>query len=1217
MASTETLASNQSAQTARFPIVGVVASAGGLDAFKQFLGAVPVDSDMAFVLVPHLDPTHESQMTSILSRSSLLPVVEATQGMAVEANHVYVIPSQYFLTIVAGVLQLSEPPTPQGRETAIDFFLRSLAKDQGERSIGIVLSGTGSHGTLGIRDIKVAGGMAIAQQPTTAEFDAMPSSVIRQGLADYVLPPAEMPSTLVQYTRQPYINQAQRLLSKDEPSELEHLAAILQQLRKHTHYDFGSYRKNMLLRRIQRRMGLRHSDNLQQYLDLITEDPQEATDLYRDLLISVTAFFRDPEAYSVLREQLLNILATRNQSRFPFRIWVAGCATGEEAYSLALLLIECLEEQTANSHRPADAKKLIQLFASDVDEAAIAIARAGIYPLSISADVSQERLARFFIQTDDGHYQIGKQLRESIVFSKQNLINDPPFSKLDLVSCRNLLIYLEPEMQQKVISLFHFALADGGILMLGPSESIAQADQLFEPISRKWRVFKKISSSRRIRMPLPLGSMRSSSGTGETHPTDLPAHQRHKELVEKALIDFYAPATVLVNRRYELLYMTGQLVDYLEFPTGEPNLNLLSMCRPGLRTKLRFACQKSIAEEVETEIATQVKRGKDTIECTVHIRILKSRIASESLLLISFSDKAIGEIRSQSDSPEIHDASQSSYTEQLERELKSNNEELGGVIEELEIANEDLKTSNEEIMSMNEELQSANEELETSKEELQSLNEELSTVNVELFEKVTELNVANNDILNLLSSTEIATLFLDTQLLIQRFTLPTVKLLNVRASDIGRPLSDITTRFVDDSLLSDCRQVIKDGSPLQGEIEGDESRMYLRRVLPYRSQGNQILGAVITFVDLTERLLLEKSLKQSNSHLLAILDSAVDSIMTVNIQGVVSRINPATERLFGYTAEEIIGKPFMFLLSSADGSAEQSQASASNMKPMSFFSLGTFLELHAKRKDASVFDAELAISRIDHLQLYIVVIRDVSQRKDLQRKILDIASDEQRRIGQELHDGTQQELSGLSLIAGTIKELLKTKIDSANDGQQEFVIDRAQLTRLVANATKLVDGLSLANRHVQSLSHGIMPVQIDVEGLISALTELASEVSIEGAIACNFVHSGSLTNQSNAVATHLFRIAQEAINNAIRHGAAKNIFVSFSVDQHQIQLEISDDGIGLDIASIKQSDRTLRGAGLQIMEYRANIIGGKLSILAGTNNGTIVRCTLPAERTLT
>lgn len=1216
MTSTEILTSNQTPQNAGFPIAGVVASAGGLDAFKQFLSAVPVDSDMAFVLVPHLDPTHESQMVSILSNHSLLPVVQASQGMVVKSNQVYVIPSKYFLTIDAGVLQLSEPPTPQGRETAIDFFLRSLAKDQGERSIGIVLSGTGCHGTLGIRDIKVAGGMAIAQQPNTAEFDSMPSSVIREGLADYVLPPAEMPAVLIQYTRQPYLNHAQRLLPDDEPNESENLASILGQLRKHTRYDFSSYRKNMVLRRIQRRMGLRHLETLEQYVETISEDPKEATALYRDLLISVTAFFRDPDAYSALREQLLIALADRDASRFPFRIWVAGCATGEEAYSLALLLIECLDDLAESNRHPLDAHRLIQVFASDVDESAIAIARAGIYPASIAGDVSQDRLNRFFTQTEDGHYRIGKQLRESIVFSKQNLISDAPFSKLDLISCRNLLIYLEPEMQQKVISLFHFALADDGLLMLGPSESIAQTDPLFDPISRKWRVFKRVSSSRRNRMPLPLGASRGLNGTGELECVDFPPRQTYKELVEKALIDFYAPATVLVNRRYELLYMTRQLVDYLEFPAGEPNLNLLSMCRPGLRTKLRFACQKVFSEEADVGIETQLKRGKDSIDCEVRIRLLKSRIESESLLLISFKDRAIGENRYVSSSPELHDSNQSSYTEQLERELKSNSEELGGVIEELEGTNEDLKTSNEEIMSMNEELQSANEELETSKEELQSLNEELSTLNLELLEKVTELDVANNDILNLLSSTEIATLFLDSQLLIQRFTPPTVKLLNVRSSDIGRPLSDITTRFVDASLLTDCRRVIREGLPIQGEIEVEESRMYLRRVLPYRSHGDQILGAVITFVDLTDRLVLEKSLKQSNSHLLAILDSAVDAILTVDNQGVVSRINPATERLFGYAAGDLIGKPFMFLVSAEAEGYKSEPSSEMQMRPMSFFGTGNFLEIPARRKDASVFDAELAVSRIDHLQLYIVVIRDVSQRKSLQKKVLEIASDEQRRIGQELHDGTQQELFGLSLIAATIRDFLKSSLESASDNQQDCVIDRGQLTRLEFNASKLVDGLSVANRHVQALSHGIMPVQIDVEGLISALTELARETSIDDKVSCHFVHSGSLTNQSNTVATHLYRIAQESINNAIRHGSAKNIFVSFSVDQHQVQLEISDDGTGLDLSAIQPGNKTHRGAGLQIMEYRANIIGGKLSIFAGADNGTIVRCTLPGVRAL-
>ncbi len=525
------------AKTLRFPIVGIVASAGGLDAFKQFLNSVPIDCNMAFVLVPHLDPNFESQMAALLSKVSLLPVVEANQGMVVEANHVYVIPSKYFLTIDAGVLQLSEPPIPQGREIAIDYFLRSLAKDQGDRSVGIVMSGTGKHGTLGIRDIKLAGGMAIAQKPNTAEFDSMPSNIIREGLADYVLPPEEMPATLIQYMRQPYIKYASKS-SADATDEDENLKIILAQLRKHTRYDFSSYRKNMMLRRIQRRMGLLQLEQVQQYVERIKEDPQEATALYRDLLISVTAFFRDPEAYEALRDYLNSEVTTRAATQFPFRIWVPGCATGEEAYSLALMVIECFDKYPIADLFASNPTKLVQVFASDVDEAAISIARAGIFPASIASDVSPERLQRFFTKSDEGHYRIGKQLRESIVFSRQNLINDAPFSKLDLISCRNLLIYLEPEMQQKVISLFHFALADHGILMLGPSEANLHSNQLFEPISKKWRIFRKITAGRRIRVPLPLLGAGGLHGLNELQSSSLASRQGHKEIVERALISF-------------------------------------------------------------------------------------------------------------------------------------------------------------------------------------------------------------------------------------------------------------------------------------------------------------------------------------------------------------------------------------------------------------------------------------------------------------------------------------------------------------------------------------------------------------------------------------------------------------------------------------------------------------------------------------------------------
>ena len=1197
----------------RFPIVGVVASAGGLSAFKQLLSAVHINCDIAFVLIPHLDPKYESQMVSLLSKISLLPVVEANHGMVAEANHVYVIPSKNFLTIDDGRFQLSEPPTPQGRETAIDFFLRSLAKDQGERSIGIVLSGTGSHGTLGIRDIKLAGGMAIAQQPTTAEFDTMPASIISEGLADYVLPPAEMPATLIQYMRQPYVNPAQQA----DPAawaEEEQLAAILEQLRKHSQFDFRCYRKNMMLRRIGRRMGLHHLENLEQYVDRLAEDPKEAIALYRDLLISVTAFFRDSEFYAALSARLLPEMTSRDADRFPFRVWVPGCASGEEAYSLALLLTECLDERiNADLGGPSSAKP-IQVFASDVDEAAIAIARSGIYPSSIASDVSQGRLDRFFTKFDDAHYQIGKQLRDSIVFSRQNVINDAPFSKLDLISCRNLLIYLEPEVQQRVLSLFHFALADDGLLVLGPAESLAHADELFKPISKKWRIFQKLASSQRRQVPFPLVATHSLQRPHVMQAPLIPPRQGYKALVEKALIRHYAPATALINRRYEVLYMTGPLVDYLEFPSGEPNQTLLAMCRPGLRNKLRFACQKSFAEDRDAEIEVQMKRGDDSIECGIHVRVVKTRTETETLLLLSFLDKSRVVVEpGQSTSSASSDDKASPFVQQLERELKSNSEELGGVIEELEDANEDLKTSNEEIMSMNEELQSANEELETSKEELQSLNEELSTVNLELLEKVTQLDVANHDVLNLIASMEIATLFLDNDLLIQRFTPPTVELLNLRSTDIGRPLSDITTRFVDDCLQSDCRKVMQESAPIQCEIAGESSRLYLRSILPYRSHDDQIVGVVITFVDLTDRLTLEKSLKDSKDHLQAILDSAVDAILTVDEEGIVASHNLATEKLFDYPGEDILGHSVLSLLASVAVDRPM-QASSIRQLPISEWCSGRHQELTATRQDGSCFDAELTVSRIDHSTLYIVVIRDVSERKELQSKIFDIASDEQRRIGQELHDGTQQGLTGLSLIAGTIEDFFAQRVQVVNGANQALTLRHAELSQLMVTTSKLVAGLKEANQHVQSLSHGIMPVQIDAEGLQSALTELASATTVQDKVVCHFAHQGNLTIESNIVATHLYRIAQEAVNNAQRHGNANEICIALSANEHQVQLEVSDNGIGVNTSAMRASGKVNQGMGIQIMKYRASVIGGKLSISVGNNHGTIVRCTIARQR---
>jgi two-component system, chemotaxis family, CheB/CheR fusion protein len=1216
-----------------FPIVGIVASAGGLDAFKKFFLAMPPDSGMAFVLIPHLDPTHESLMVELLGKMTSMSVVEAEHDINVLANCVYIIPPGTFMAITNGRLQLSEPPKQHAWETSIDFFLRSLALDQKERAIGIVLSGTGSHGAMGIREIKLAGGMAMAQQPETAEYDQMPTNAIATGQVDCVLPPERMPAALTKHVEQPYLNKGGEVASLSAAST-DLLNQVLALLQSRTKYDFRCYRRAMVLRCIERRMSLAHVDSLSVYLEMLQQRPEEITAIYKDMLVSVTAFFRDPDAYRVLEQELIPSLIARHTTESPIRIWVPGCATGEEAYSIAMLLIEGIEANHSTRN--------IQIFASDIDQDAIDVARAGIYPASISGDISPDRLNRFFAKVDYSHYQVNKQLRDLIVFSHQNLIADSPFSRLDLISCRNLLIYLELELQQKVIALFHFSLSADGYLLLGPSETIGKLSDLFETVSKKWRVYRRIGPSRRDLIGIPF------TKTGERRisvPHNLTAavHRKGlKELTERLVLNDYAPAVALINRKFEILYVTGPIVNFLEFPVGELTKDLLAMARAGLRAKLRVACNNAIRDNrtiVDTKV--RVKRNGLYDYCAITVRPLSEAKDSDGLMLVVFQDRGVQQsldegslvvssIASRSrrgTSPtemEAHESEDSPLVQQLEFELKSMSEELHSTIEEMESTTEELKTSNEEIMSVNEELQSANEELETSKEELQSLNEELSMVNSQLQDKVAELEKATDNLMNLMSSTEIATIFLDTHLNIKQFTPPTKILLNLRPSDIGRPFREIAPKFPDDLMLSECQQVLESLTPLEREIQSDESTYYLRRILPYRTADHQVGGVVITFIDLTQRKHAEArqreadlqsivALQEGRERMAAILNTASDAIFTMDQQGKIEIINWATEALFGYARDELIGQHVSLLIPSTFGGdhcvnindfAESGQSQI----------MGTVREIVARRKNGSLFPAELAMSKVNHLGLFTGILRDISDRKKLQSHILEIASDEQRRIGHELHDGTQQELTGLTLFAGTLCDYLESSTRTKTTGGEAWMFEEQDLDKLKQTAARLLQGLKEANQHVHALSHGIMPVLIDAEGLQPALLELAAVTNEQQKVHCHIAFSGSSSVDNNAIATELYRIAQEALNNALKHGLADDILISLSQKDQQITLEVCDNGVGIDPQSKNGPGSVNSGLGLRIMEYRASMLGGALQVARNSGRGTTVRCIIPTTK---
>jgi len=1175
---------------------------------------------MAFVLVPHLGPSHESMMVELLSKLTSMPVIEAEQGMAVLVNCVYIIPPCFFLSISDGTLQLSDPPTHQGWQTSIDYFLRSLAKDRGERAIGIVLSGTGSHGTLGVREIKLSGGMVMAQEPGTAEYNQMPQSAISTGIVDYVLPPEQMPAAIANYIERPYLRSTSEGVATTEKSS-EILTQILTLLNLRAKYDFRPYRKPMVLRRILRRMGIVQIDTMPEYLEFLQKQPEEITSLYKDLLISVTAFFRDPDAYRILEQEIIPTMIERHKSDLPLRVWVAGCATGEEAYSIAMLLWEAMEA--------AKLSVKIQLFASDIDADAIEVARAGIYPASIAGDVSPDRLRKFFVLLGNQHYQISKELRELVVFSNQNLIGDAPFSKLDLISCRNLMIYLEPEMQSNVLSLFHFALVAGGYLFLGPSETTGRSSELFETISKKWRLFRRVDTAKRELIKIPF---RKSTEPYDVIVSGSPLgiqRKSFKEITEKLILNDYAPATALCNHSLEVLYVTGPLVNFLEFPRGELTKDLLAMARPGLRTKLRATCRNAL-ETNQTVVTSDIRvnRGGQYVKCSITARSLVEPKEVAGLLLILFHEQlTVNELAKRSESTggamaeEATQTEDSQLVQQLETELKSMSEELHSTIEEMESSNEELKTSNEEIMSVNEELQSVNEELETSKEELQSLNEELITINGQLQEKVNELKLATDDLMNLMSSTEIATIFLDQQLNIKRFTPPTKFLLNLLSTDIGRPLKDIAPKFADDTMLKECRLALDSAELLEREIETHDHRHYLRRILPYRTSNDQVGGVVITFVDLTQRKKAEaaqreedarhfSALNESKERLHAILNTVADAIITVDLQGTIDSINHATGLMFRVERDELIGKniatllPALFHSDHADGASQTIAARIAEL-------IGNRREVLAQRKDGSTFPVDLALGRVDHLGLYTGILRDITVRKQLQAQILEIATEEQSRIGQELHDGTQQELTGLSLYAGAMNDFLNNATRGSEKKPREWILRDVDYQRITQTLAKLSQGLIEANQHVHKLSHGIMPVQIDAEGLQAALADLASSTNANQKLNCHFESVGTDAVSTDAVATQLYRIAQESLTNSIKHGKASDIQISLNQSPTQTVLEISDNGIGFEPTETTEGFAE-GGLGLRIMRYRASIIGGALRVSRNRRNGTTVRCTIPA-----
>lgn len=841
-----------------FPIVGVGASAGGLEALEQFLRHVPEKSGLAFVVVQHLDPTHKGLLPELLQRATAMPVHQVKDRMPVKPDCVYVIPPNHDMSILHGMLHLFKPAAPRGLRLPIDFFFRSLAEDMQERSIGIILTGMGSDGTQGLRAIKEVAGLALAQEPASAKFDSMPRNVINAGLADLVAPVEELPVKLLGLMRHARV--VASFATPLEEKTQSGLEKIILLLRTKTGHDFSLYKKNTLYRRIERRMCIHQIDRIMSYVRFLQENSQETEILFKELLIGVTSFFRDPAAWEHLQENVLSLLVKACPPNGTLRAWTPGCSTGEEAYSLAILF-----KETVARLAPESAIKL-RIFATDLDKDAIDKARYGLYPPSIAADVSAERLDRFFVQDEHGN-RVGQDIREMITFAKQNVIMDSPFTKLDILICRNLLIYLAPELQQRLLSLFHYSLNPNGALFLGSSESINFSSDLFAPIDNKSKLFRRRDSIlTAAKVAFPPSFIPVLPGVSQ-ETTMLKPAVNIQSLADQVLLQHFAPPAVLVNGKGDVLYISGRTGKYLEPPAGKANWNIHAMAREGLRFDLGAAFLKALRhKEAVTVKGLKITEGETVQTLDLTVKEIQEPDALRGMVMIIFTDVAIAPKQKATRRSKPGEADDTRIME-LEQDLLLCREELRTTREDMQASEEELKSYNEEMQSTNEELQSTNEELNTSREEMQSLNEELQTVNAEQQSRMDELARINDDMRNLLNSTEIVTIFLGNDLHVRRFTPGANKIFKLIPGDVGRPLSDITSDLLYPEMPEQAQEVLRTLAFSEKQVCTADGRWYAVRIMPYRTMNDVIAGLVMTFTNITSAKKLEMELREENDKL--------------------------------------------------------------------------------------------------------------------------------------------------------------------------------------------------------------------------------------------------------------------------------------------------------------------------------------------------------------
>jgi two-component system, chemotaxis family, CheB/CheR fusion protein len=1192
-------------------VVGLGASAGGIRALKDFFSHVPPDSNAAYVVILHLSPEHDSRLAEVLQTAAAMPVTQVTNRVGIEKNHVYVIPPNKSLEITDDHLVLNEITRVEQRKAPVDLFFRTLADTHGARSVCVVLSGTGPNGSAGLKRVKEYGGLAIAQDPNEAEYGDMPKNSIATGLVDFILPVAQMPAKIAAYF--------ERLRRSDDEGpavaglidDPEALRDVLTLLRVRTGHDFSNYKAATVQRRIERRITLRGLPSLESYARFVRHQPEEAVALMKELLISVTNFFRDPLAWKTLEERIIPRLFLNKTVRDQVRVWVPGCATGEEAYSVAMLLTE---HSALTIEQPA-----IQVFATDLDEDAIAFAREGLYTDAEVADVSDERLKRFFHRERAG-YRIKRDFRELLLFAHHNVIKDPPFSHLDLISCRNLLIYLNRAIQERVIETFHFALRPGAYLFLGTSETPEGTNDLFLRVDGAGHIYESRTVTSRLALPLtesPIVVARPPMRTSELRASDrIPPSVLHQRLLEE-----YAPPSLVATEDHNVVHMSERVGRYLKIPGGEPTRDLLAMVRPELRPDLRTALHQASTERsaVHVErILVSFEDGDRYVDLTVK-PVLRDGDPARGYFLVVFTEAAT--VIDSAERGMILTSPAEPLTRQLEEELTRVKAQLRTSIEQYETQVEEAKAANEEQQAMNEELRSSTEELETSKEELQSVNEELTTVNQELKIKIEELGLTNSDFQNFINANDIGSIFLDRALRVKFSTPRAHDVFNLLEQDIGRPLTDITTNLRDD-IHRDVQTVLDRVQSIEREVQTMDDRWYLMRVLPYRTSDKRIDGVVLTFHDITSRRRAELQVRYSEERLRLLIESAIDyAIFTMTDDGVIDSWNPGAERMFGYRSAEAIGVSFEVLFTPEDRASgvpakELMQAQrvghASDERfhlrknGTTFYCSGVTTRLGSgglgfakiARDLTPQRDAADALSRAhsdleDRVrkrtkELSAEVVQHESAKRevtDLLHRLVTAQENERARIARDLHDHLGQQLTALRLALERHQE------QGAGDASLQSDIQQALALTLQIG------------RDIDFLAWELRPRTLDELGLAAALPrfvrEWSAHVGIPAEVRFGGFEAGHLPREAEVA---FYRVAQEALNNISKHAHATRADVVLATSDGNVIMVVEDDGIGFEPAD----DGNDGGFGLSGMRERARLVGATLQVESTAGQGTSV-----------